>query len=197
MHTEYEATFPNIDKDMMRKRLRTTGAVLHKAEFLQARRVFDLPQGNEIPGGWVRLRDEEERITLTLKVISGQSIETQKELEVQVNDFQQTEELLCALGCRKRSYQENKRELWKMDGVDVTIDTWPFLPPFVEIEGPSEQAVQEVCKRLGLPYEETLFCSIDKLYALQYDISSDVITHEIPRLTFAGENPLLHFSHKN
>lgn len=197
MYTEYEATFPNIDKGVMREHLRAAGAILHRSEFLQARRVFDLPQGHEIPGGWVRLRDEGERITLSLKVISGQSIEAQKELEVQVNNFQQTEELLCALGCRKRSYQENKRELWKMDGVDITIDTWPFLPPFVEIEGPSEQAVQEVCKRLDLSYEDALFCSIDKLYALQYNISPDVITHEIPRLTFAGENPLLRFFHKD
>lgn len=194
MRTEYEATFPNIDPEQMRQRLKQCHARLCKPEFLQKRFVFDLPQGQEISGGWLRLRDEGDRITLTLKVISGQTIEGQKELELEVNDFEHTEALLSLLGCRKRAYQESKRELWLLDGVQVTIDTWPFLQPFIEVEGPSEQSVQGVCMRLLLPYQEAIFGSIDRLYALQYNISPEVITYAIPVLTFTGDNPLLRFS---
>ena len=193
MRTEYEATFPDIDKEQIRQRLIQCNARLLRPEFLQFRCVFDLPQGQDIPGGWLRLRHEGNRITLTLKVISGQTIEGQKELEVEVNDFQQAEALLCALGYHKRAYQENKRELWDLDGVAITIDTWPFLRPFVEVEGPSEQVVQEACRRLSLPYQDALFCSIDVVYARQYGISPDVIKRQVPALTFAGENPLLRF----
>ena len=42
-------------------------------------------------------------------------------------------------------------------------------------------------------YEEAIFCSIDGLYARQYNIPPEVITQKIPMLTFAGENPLLSF----
>lgn len=194
MQTEYEAMFPAIEKERIRQRLQTCGALLCKLEFLQIRCVFDLPEGQEIPGGWLRLRHEGDRIMLALKIITGRSIEEQRELELQVSDFQQAEELLCLLGCRKRAYQENKRELWKLNGVDITIDTWPFLPPFVEVEGSSEQVVREICALLDLPYEEAIFGSIDTLYARHYHISPDVINHEIPVLTFGGVNPLLRFS---
>lgn len=194
MRTEYEATFPNTEKEHIRQRLQACGAQLCKPEYLQIRCVFDLPEGQEISGGWLRLRHEGDRILLTLKVITGQSIEGQKEFELQVNDFQQAEELLRLLGCRKRAYQESKRELWRLNGVDVTIDTWPFLPPFVEVEGSSEQAVREVCALLDLSYEEAILGSIDTLYARHYHISPDVINHQIPVLTFGGVNPLLRFS---
>lgn len=194
MRTEYEATFPDIDHEQIRQRLKACHAQLCKPEFLQTRCIFDLPEGQEISGGWLRLRDEGGRITLTLKVVSGQAIEEQKELELIVNDFQQAESLLSTLGCRKRAYQESKRELWSLEGVDITLDTWPFLPPFVEVEGPSEEAVRAVCHRLDLPYEEAIFCSIDGLYAQQYHVAPEVITQKIPLLTFAGENPLLSFA---
>lgn len=78
-------------------------------------------------------------------------------------------------------------------GVAITIDTWPFLRPFVEVEGPSEQVVREGCRRLSLPYQDALVCSIDVMYARQYGISPDVIKRQVPALTFAGENPLLRF----
>ncbi len=194
MHTEYEATFPDIDPDQIRQQLKTCHAHLDRPAFLQRRWVFDLPPAHAIPGGWLRLRHEGERITLTLKVIAGPTIEDQKELELEVNNVQRAEELLGLLGCQKRAYQENTRELWSLDEVAITIDTWPFLSPFVEVEGPSKQAVQDVCEHLGLLYQDALFGSIDLLYARQYGISPKVITEEIPELTFAAPNPFLRFS---
>ena len=196
MRTEYEATFPNIDKEQMRERLKHSSAHLSRPEFVQTRCVFDLPAGREIAGGWLRLRDEGDCITLTLKVVDGETIAGQKELELNVNDFEQAESLLVMLGCRKRAYQESKRELWELNNVMITIDSWPFLHPFIEVEGTSEQAVRDACEHLYLPYQDTLFCSIDKLYALQYGISQDVINREIAELTFSGENPLLRFIQK-
>lgn len=71
MIIEYEATFADIDKDAMRRKLSGAGAVLTKPEFLQKRVVFALPAGNEIVGGYARVRDEGDRITMSLKVIDG------------------------------------------------------------------------------------------------------------------------------
>ena len=45
MKIEYEATFPNIDKDEIRQRLKESGAVLMRPEFLQKRYALDLPEG--------------------------------------------------------------------------------------------------------------------------------------------------------
>jgi len=32
------------------------------------------------------------------------------------------------------SYQETRREKWMLDDAEVTIDTWPWIPTFIEIE---------------------------------------------------------------
>ncbi|NBS41741.1 hypothetical protein EBS80_03705, partial [bacterium] len=58
MHIEYEATFENVDKDAIRAKLKEAGATLVRPEFVQKRVVFNLPKGHEIPGGWLRVRNE-------------------------------------------------------------------------------------------------------------------------------------------
>ena len=64
MKIEYEAKFPNIDKDEMREKLKNAGAVLVRPEFMQKRVTFNFPEGHEISGGWLRVRDEGDKITI-------------------------------------------------------------------------------------------------------------------------------------
>lgn len=191
MNIEYEATFVNTDKDYIRTRLRASGALLIKPEFMQKRIVFSLPPGQEIPGGWLRLRDEGEKITLSLKIIDGNTIHNQKEINLEVNSFYLSEHFLISIGCKKRAYQENRRELWQLNNVEISIDEWPFLEPFVEIEGFNEKSVKSVSKILGFNYDDAFFGSVDKLYARKYKISENIINNHIGELTFNMSNPFL------
>lgn len=192
MKTEYEATFPEINKKEIRERFRKSGAKLLKPEFLQKRVVFNLPKGHEIKGGWLRVRDESDKITMSLKVVTGGKIENQKEICLKVDDFKKAESLLIAIGCKEKAYQESKRELWSFGSVEITIDTWPFLESFIEIEGRSEKAVKEASHRLGFDYSKALFCSIDTLYGRKYGISGDFINNKTPKIVFGGKNPFLY-----
>lgn len=191
MDIEFEATFINIDKDKIRKLLTSIGAKLVRSEYLQRRIVLSLPKGHEIKGGWLRVRDEGDKITLTLKVVDGDQIENQREVSLKIDDFEKAEQLLDFIGCKKRAYQESKRELWKLGDVEITIDEWPFLEPYVEIEGKSKEAVEEVANKMELDFSKALFCSIDKLYAFKYNISEDMINNRIPELKFGIKNPFL------
>jgi len=161
MDIEYEATFLNVNKDEIRSRLKKIGAKLVRLEFLQKRVVFNLPQGHEIKGGWLRVRDEGNKITMSLKVIDGESIENQKEICLQVDSFEQAEMLLVTIGCERKAFQENKRELWKLNGVEITIDEWPFLEPFVEVEGSGEEDVKKISEQLGFDYSQAFFGSVE------------------------------------
>ena len=165
MKVEYEATFTNIDKDEIRKTLLKAGAQLVKTEFLQRRTVFHLPVGNEISGGWVRVRDEGDKITMSVKVVDGDGIKDQKESCLTVDNYEEAETFLQTIGCYKKSYQETKRELWVIDGVEITIDTWPFLPPFIEVEGQTEEVVKSVSLKLGMAWAKAKFCAVDVSYA--------------------------------
>src|SRR5258706_12923228 len=149
MEIEYEATFSNIDKTEVRTRLKAAGAVLVRPEFLQRRVVFNMPAGLEDKEAWVRVRDEGDKVTMSYKKISGKAIEEQQEIMLVINDFDAGTELLEKLGCERKAFQESRRELWKLDGVDITIDEWPFLEPYVEVEGKDEASVRLVSEKLG------------------------------------------------
>lgn len=190
MEIEYEATFPEIDKPEIRKKLKKIGAKLVKPEFMQKRVVFSLPKGNEIRGGWLRVRDEGDKITMSLKVVDGDKIENQKESCLKVDDFDNSVLFLESIGATKKAFQESKRELWIMDNVDITIDEWPFLEPYLEIEGSSEKEVKDISQRLGLDYKKALFCSVDILYEKKYGVSRDII-NSIPEIRFNSKNPFI------
>jgi adenylate cyclase, class 2 len=186
---EWEATFENINPQDIREKLRCAGATLVKKNFMQKRVTLNLPKGNEVEGGWLRIRDEGDRITMSYKVVSGNKIEDQKEIQLIINDFKTAEKFLEEIGCIKKAYQESKREIWKIGEVEICIDEWPFLEPYVEIEGPNEESVKEVAKKIGLEYNKALFCSVDTVYSKKYAISEEYICNEIKRICFDEENP--------
>jgi adenylate cyclase class 2 len=191
MAIEFEATFPNVKKDQIREVLKKIGATCIKSEFMQKRTVFTLPQGHEITGGWLRVRDEGDKITMSLKVIDGDKIEDQKEINLKVDSYENARSLLNVMGCTEKAYQESKRELWSLDGVEITIDEWPFLEPFVEIEGKSEQSVRMMSEKMGFAYKKALFCSVATLYHMKYGVTEDEINNKTPLLVFGGTNPFL------
>lgn len=189
MNIEYEATFPDVDKREVREQLLAVGATLVKPEFLQKRIVFNLPKGHEIPGGWLRVRDEGDKITMSLKVVDGTHIENQKEICLKVDSFDEGVNLFLSLGCEKKSYQETRRELWTLDGTEITIDEWPFLRPFVEVEGKSEASVRAVSEKIGFDYTQALFGAVDVLYMRQYPHLTFDRINQTPLIVFDGENP--------
>ncbi len=191
MEIEYEAVFTTITPDAFRVVLTNAGAELVRSEYMQKRSAFNLPTSVVARKGWARVRDEGDKVTMSVKQILGEGIESQKESCVTVNSFDQGVMLLEQLGCTKKAFQESKRELWLLDGVEVTIDTWPFLEPFVEVEGASEVAVRAVSEKLGFDWAKAKFCAVDTLYSEKYDISTDRINNHTPEILFAMENPFL------
>lgn len=194
MEIEFEATFLDIEKEDIIKRLKNAGAELAKPEFLQRRYTFNLPKGfDDYEHCWARVRDEGDKITMTYKEIKGDNIEDQKEITLEINDFEVGKEFLEKIGCKFKSYQETKRELWKIDDVEVCIDEWPFLEPYVEVEAKSEEKVKQISERIGLDYSKALFCSATKIYFMKYGVPIKEINNHVPRITFNMENPFLKY----
>ena len=189
MDTEYEATFSPVDKDESRVKLEASGAKLAYPERLMRRTTFNLPPPLASVHRFARVRDEGDRITMSVKQITGEGIEGQKEAMVVINDFAQGIALLKSLGCIEKSYQETKRELWVLDGAEVTIDEWPFLEPYIEIEGTSESAVRAVAQKLGFDWKDARFCAVGTLYMERYGKTEDYINNHIPRIVFDESNP--------
>lgn len=179
MKNEIEATFTNINKDETRKKLEKAGFTLHTPEYLMRRKTFDFPSLLPNQKKWGRVRQESDGVTMTIKEISGSNIDDVYEAELKVSDFDKAVAFLVACNLKVKAFQENKREVWIKKDVEVSIDTWPGLEPFIEIESDDENVVKDISKELGFDFKESIFGSIDLIYEKELNIpSSDIINLE-------------------
>jgi adenylate cyclase, class 2 len=185
MKNEIEATFLSVNKNEVRGKLKAKEFELKTPEYLMRRKTFDF--SGVAPGynKWGRVRQESDKITMTVKEIRGLGINDTYEIELVVNDFETATTFFEACGIPAKAFQENMREVWMRDGVEVTIDTWPGLNPFVEVEGKNERVVKEISKELGFDFEKAIFGSIDLVYEKELGISSQTIIR-LPEITFAN-----------
>lgn len=176
MQVEIEGKFLNIDAEALRRKLDGVGAKLIHKEQSMRRKNFDYPDGRlEKIGGWVRVRDEGDRVALAYKQLFDRTLEGTKEISVVVNNFDDICNLLLAIGLDNKSYQETKRERWDLDGVEVTIDTRPWIPTFVKLEVPTEEKLKEAAKVLGLGRSLVLHGSVETAYQHYYNVSEEEI----------------------
>ena len=176
METELEAKFLDIDPDSLRKSLKESGAKLAHPERLMKRKAFDFPDERlEKEGGWIRVRDEGDKITLSYKRLVDRTIHGTKEITVEVSDFEKTCNILIAAGLQADAYQETKREKWELEGSEITIDTWPWIPTFVEIEAGSEDKLKEVVKKIGLDWKNAMHGSVETAYQKYFDVTEQEV----------------------
>ena len=186
MQNEFEIKFLNVNEEELREKLLSLDAKIKQERKLMRRQTLDFPSG-VVPEGerkWARVRDEGNKITMTIKhVIDKSKIDGTKEVEAIVDDFDAACNIYVECGLSKASYQENYREEWELEGSSITIDTWPGLKPFVEIESPSKEQAESLSNKLGFNIEEGLFGSIDLIYEKTLKINPDTI-NRAPELTF-------------
>ena len=77
-------------------------------------------------------------------------LRSREAFDVHVDPPDETTKLLVALGYQETLRFEKRRETWLLDGCNVELDEIAELGKFVEIEGPTEDAVLAVRKKLGL-----------------------------------------------
>ena len=144
---EYEARVLEINREKLEEKLKSLSAEKIK-DFNYKRMVYHF---NSIDDGkWIRLRTDGKKTTLTVKEIKKQDIDGTEENEIEVSDFEKTNVILNKLGYFADTYQENKRTRYLLDGVEIDIDTWPYIPTYVEIEGHSTEEVENMIKKLEL-----------------------------------------------
>jgi adenylate cyclase class 2 len=171
---EIEVKFLNIDVVSMEEKLKAIGAE-KVFEKLYKRKVFDYPdlRLHKI-GAWVRLRDEGEKITLTYKERIGMKTyngktndDSMEEIEIEVSNFEETAKLLKKMGLTEKFYQENRRTRYQLEDIEFDIDLWPQLDPYLEIEAPSWEKIDEAIKLLELNPEDKRIFSTTQVYKLK------------------------------
>ncbi|MDP3800167.1 MAG: class IV adenylate cyclase [bacterium] len=176
MQTEIEAKFLDINPASIREKLKNIGAKLIYPERLMTRKVFDFSDHKlEKDGAWIRVRNEGDKITLSYKRLIDRSLHGTKEITVIVDSFDQTCNFLLALGFVQDSFQETKREKWELEDCEITIDTWPWIPTFIELEAPTEEKIKNLAGKLSLDWEQAMHGSVETAYQKYFDVTEKEI----------------------
>ena len=185
MKNEIEAQFLDINIDEIRKKLEKAGAELVKPEVLMKRTVFYTGENS-----FARVRDEGDKIVMTYKNVSDEkSILGTKEVNIIVNDYDDAILFLKGCGLAAKAVQETKREIWTLSNCEISIDTWPWLPTFMEIEGPSEDEVWAAAQTLGYTKAQAKFGSVDSTYQHYYGVDEEIVNQHTPEITFEMTPP--------
>lgn len=139
----------------------------------------------------MRVRDEGDKITASVKGHDGSNnIAAQTEVSIKVDSYQGAIDFALAIGCKTKTYQENYRETWMLNGAEIVIDEWPYLEPFIEIEADSEGKVKEASQQLGFDYTTAIFSNVIELYHRKYGWEHQKIT-TTPKIIFDEPNPFI------
>jgi len=170
---EIEAKFRLTDPEAIRRALRRCGAIclgaaletnrffdspdaeLHKADRALRVRVADPVSAADAEG---RTADAPE-VTVTYKgpQEKGPSkLKVREEIQFHADSAAAAVGMLIALGLVNTMTFQKRRESWALDDCRVELDELPALGRFMEIEGPSADAIAKVTAALGLAEAEMI-----------------------------------------
>lgn len=191
MDIEHEIRVLDVDPEEARERLRNLGFKLVHPERLMRRVIYEPPARADQAGfkSWMRLRDEGNKVTMTIKKeeVIGKKRVYEDEVVMQ-SSFDETRRFLSSLGTGEVSYQENQREDWIKGGVTVSIDTWPGLNTYLEVEGEDLVMVNGTIEELGYTTKTLSSGGVAKEYTRMYGVSEDDV-NRAKEITFNSKFP--------
>lgn len=193
MKTEIEAKFLSVDPNDIRERLKAAGAECKQPMKAMRRVIFnnDLMHSKH---AYLRVRDEGYRVAMTYKQFDEMSLTGAKEIEFDISDYENAVALLKAIGVNTQSVQETRREIWHLGDAEVVIDEWPWIQPFIEIEGSSEESVRQAADKLKLSWDNAAFGDIMTAYRAEYphlgDTPQDMV-YNLPAIRFGDPLPAM------
>ena len=177
MSLEIEAKFWVPELEPFRARVLGAGGRVVAPRQLEHNERFDTPDGRLRRSGEVlRLRRDQHQ-TLTYKRALA-SPEIRSETELKVDDLEAARSLLLGLGYVPIFVYEKNREVLALDDSLVMLDELPF-GTFVEIEGPSLEAIGRAAARLGLDWTQRIarsYLSIFEALRLRLGLAAEHAT---------------------
>ncbi len=154
---EIETKILEINIDEIRARIEALGA----EKIGEARLFVDWYQPKNTVKGkeawYLRIRntfDGGYELTWKGKEEAENGIRSVREIHFHLHDHEQMRELLEVFGMELYAHQEKDRSSWRLGQVRFDLDTYPGIPPFLEIEGPDIESVETMIKTLGLSSNE-------------------------------------------
>lgn len=150
---EIETKILEVDAEAIKEKMRALGA-----EKVQDTRLFvdwfKAPDHKEGEYPWfLRIRtnsEGESEVTWKGKRENLGVSSTKKEINLKIFNPNACAELFSEIGLELYGHQEKDRVSWKYKNWRFDLDHYPKMPAYLEIEGDSEDHIQEAIKLLGL-----------------------------------------------
>lgn len=158
MAQELETKVLNVNKESMASKLEGLGAkqILNTKLTVDWFRLKGIQEGQD--PWYLRIRNTSDGKTeVTWKgqsTVHGAS-RSHKEINFPVADSEKMADLFCEIGLESYAHQEKYRTSWVLNEWRFDLDQYPGMPAYLEIEGKSEEHIQEALTLLGLTNHKT------------------------------------------
>jgi adenylate cyclase, class 2 len=170
---ELEVKILDINIENIRRIMKENGGVLVKNE-MQENYIHDFPDRRLLDKkGYARIRvvkDQEtgkETVFLTIKkLLSREVYKKMEEYETIIENKEVGLGILSSLGLELIQNIRKSRESYQYKNtlVEIDVNDKEFVPfPYLEVESPSEEELEEVVKLLGYSMEDTSSLSIHEI----------------------------------
>jgi len=185
MPIELEAKFRVDSHEPVRKRLRAMGAEPLGA-VIETNVILDSADGSlRRRGSGLRVRSATpceggaSKATLTYKgPTTASAFKSREEIETEIGDADASVRILVALGFVPVLRYEKRRESWRYGGCRIELDVPPHIGLFIEIEGPTEDAIRLVRDALGLSdatHVRESYVRMLTAYGVEHGIADDML----------------------
>ncbi len=174
---EIEVKFLEVEKSALIQKLQNLDAK-DLGEELISEQIF-----HDAAGEWykqrkfARIRKTGKGIFFTYKHVEQRTATGTVEIEFSIAEPGKVKSFLEALGLVMDREQEKRRHKFKLGEVIVDIDTWPKIPTYVELEGPSEEQIKEAAAKLGFDWTKGVFGTSDTVIREVYNLDLRNIPH--------------------
>lgn len=191
--TRYEAKFYPVVRDEMRAKLTALGVKQILPERKMRRSLLQQYQNTQLKCDYIRIRDEGNvtRISAITHAKEGGLISDRKQIDIFTSSYEESIKLFQSMGFTFDTYQEMLREVWRLENVEMKIDTWPGLQPFMEIHAGSEEQVKLVAEKLGFNWERRVITDVTSIFMKVYHLTDKEALHFLTNITFE-KNPFEH-----
>lgn len=151
---EKEAKFYIREPKKVEADLVALGARCTQLRTMEVNLRFDTPDRTLSASFQVlRLRlDTRARLTYKGPADTNSVVSARPEFEVEISDLQIGQRILESLGYEVVTIYEKYRASYMINDVEISLDEMPY-GNFIEVEGPTEQTIQLIAKKLGMTWE--------------------------------------------
>ncbi len=154
---ETEVRFLEVDKDALVKKLTSLGATDRGEVLLEEVIIYDKDIKWRDEKRFIKIRKSDDVTTLTYKRHLPRAVDGAEEIELKIDDADQAIAFLEKLGFVAFRHQQKFRHTFILKEVTFDIDTWPKVPTYVELEGPTMEALKDAAQSVGFNWKDVTY----------------------------------------